>query len=239
MLEEEIAKRLPLEKLYDDLFAPVARETGDIAKNVVKAARCILMPIDYLAAMQDRLQRWMKKVADKVSEENLIDAVPQMSGPIFEGLRYLDGGLLEEMFLNLLARAIDKDRVNEAHPAFPRIIAQLSPDEAMVLVLLKGRSGAYGIEQTADFDASTNLFAASRLVKNTFPLDKLIYPQHFFLYMDHLHSLNLAGIWQDGNQEPIVANGRQTGTRIKSKVRVTDFGELFIKACVPDADQLV
>jgi hypothetical protein len=37
------------------------------------------------------------------------------------------------------------------------------------------------------------------------------------MYIDHLHSLNLAGIWQDGNQEPIMEGTppRQTGVNIK------------------------
>ncbi|ELP6741185.1 hypothetical protein WD376_004264 [Vibrio vulnificus] len=54
------------------------------------------------------------------------------------------------------------------------------------------------------------------------------------MYLDHLHSLNLAGIWQRGNQEPTFAGGRQNGVTITSETQLTLFGELFIKACIPE-----
>ena len=54
-------------------------------------------------------------------------------------LRFMeDENPLTELYLNLLARAIDKERCNEAHPAFIKIIEQMSPDEAMVLYVLNG-----------------------------------------------------------------------------------------------------
>jgi hypothetical protein len=56
------------------------------------------------------------------------------------------------------------------------------------------------------------------------------------MYIDHLHSLNLAGIWQYGNQEPIMEGTppRQTGVNIKSLIIVESFGRMFTQACVPD-----
>jgi hypothetical protein len=229
----EIAKIVPTEKVYNDLLSPTFREIGDLAKNTVKAARFIAAPIDYLAAKQDRWQLWLKKISDKVPEQNLIEAHPLLSGPAIEGLQYLEeDSLLAEMFLNLLARAIDKERVNEAHPAFAKIISQLSPDEAQILIALKGNN--YEIEQISKYDQAKNLFFQKETTNNTYPLNTLLYPQHFFLYMDHLHSLNLAGIWQKGNQEPVHSNNIQIASKIRSEARLTLFGELFAKACISD-----
>ena len=53
-------------------------------------------------------------------------------------------------------------------------------------------------------------FAPRELIENEFPVSELVFPQNFNLYMDHLHSLNLAGLWQDGNQEPIEEGERRS-----------------------------
>ena len=80
-------------------------------------------------------------------------------------------------------------------------------------------------------------FAPRELIENEFPVSELVFPQNFYLYMDHLHSLNLAGLWQDGNQEPIEEGEppKQTGVNIKSIAQLTPFGRLFAKACVPQS----
>jgi hypothetical protein len=230
---EKLAKALPIEQVYKDLAQPAFRELGNATKNTVKAARFVIAPLDYLAAQQDRWQRWLKRLSEKVPEENLVAAHPQLSGPVIEGLRYLEeDSLIAELFLNLLARAIDKDRANEAHPAFAKIISQLSPDEALIIYFL--REKRYLLEQYAKYNRETNLFGSRETRDNQFPLNKLVFPQNFFLYMDHLHSLNLAGIWQHGNQEPDMNDGAQIGVIITSYSQLTAFGQLFATACVPN-----
>lgn len=54
--------------------------------------------------------------------------------------------------------------------------------------------------------------------------------------MDHLYSLNLAVIWQEGNQEPIFEGepAIQTGVNITSYAQLTSFGKMFAQACVPE-----
>lgn len=52
--------------------------------------------------------------------------------------------------------------------------------------------------------------------------------------MNHLNSLNLAGIWQRGNQVPIYNNNTQTGVDIYNEIRLTEFGMLFAEAVIPN-----
>ncbi|WP_368648903.1 DUF4393 domain-containing protein [Castellaniella ginsengisoli] len=230
---EDAAKALPVAKAYDDLASPALQEIGQAARSTVKAARFLLAPIDYLAARHDRWINYLKRVNDKVLEENMIPAHPQLSGKVIDGLKYLDEGeLLAELFVNLLARAIDKDRVSEAHPAFASIISQLSPDEAVVIFYLNQKERLY--LQYAPYNAAKNTFGAGVLRKNEFPTDKLIFPQNFEMYCEHLNSLNLAGIWQHGNQEIVRQGGQQVGVNITSYTKLTSFGKLFAKACLPD-----
>ena len=104
-----MVKPLPIEKIYDNLASGTVREVGDLAKNTVKAARCVLAPIDYLATQQDRFQRYLERVNNKVPEDQRVNAHPQIADPVMDNLKYVEEeSVITEMFLNLLARAIDQ-----------------------------------------------------------------------------------------------------------------------------------
>ncbi|MDB9494847.1 DUF4393 domain-containing protein [Spirulina major CS-329] len=233
--EPDVAKYLLLSEVYKDTLQPTAKQIGGGLESTIKVLRLLIAPIERLAIESDRWQHHLKKLSDRVPEEQRIEAHPQIVGPVFEALRYVDeSSVLAEMFINLLARAIDRERVREAHPAFPKIIAQLSVDEAHILFWLK--KDFYIYRQCSSLDHQSQTFKSIKLLENSFPLNQLIYPENFEIYLDHLHSLNLAGIWQVGNQEPIFDKARniQTGVHIKSHIKLTRFGELFTQACVPN-----
>jgi Abortive infection alpha len=195
----------------------------------------IVAPIEYLAAQNDRWQRYLRRVADQVPEEKRIEAHPQIAGLVLEGLRYVDEhNIIADLFINLLARAIDNDRVNEAHPAFASIISQMSSDEAQIIFWLRKKSYLY--RQYSVFNSEKRLFSVREVIENEFPTDKLIFPENFEVYMDHLYSLNLAGIWQEGHQEPILEGDPaiQIGVNITSYAQLTSFGKMFAQACVPE-----
>ena len=113
-------------------------------------------------------------------------------------------------------------------------LAQLRPDEGLILFHLKKKSYTY--RQHAEFDHQKKTFCPRTLIENEFPVSDLVFPQNFEMYMDHLHHLDLAGVWQNGNQEPTYAvqPGVQTGVNINSVIRLQSFGNLFARACVPD-----
>jgi len=232
---EYLGKLVPVKQLYKDAAQPAVKQVGQALEKVAKAARFVLAPIEYLGAQNDRWQHYLKRVADKVPEERMVEAHPQLAGPIFDSLRYVEEeSIIAELFVNLLARAIDRERVYEAHPAFVHIIAQLSPDEAVILFHLKKQEYVY--RQYAKYNPESDTFSARTVIENTFPTEKLTFPQNFPMYMDHLHSLDLAGIWQQGNQEAIMEGEPkvQTGVNITSVIVLSAFGRMFTDACVPD-----
>lgn len=137
ILDHNLAKAI-----YRDGLAKPTQETGKIITDVVKTARLFAAPFQLAAAYQDRFRRWIDRVIREVPEERRVPAPPQIAGPIFEELRYREEGeILTEMYLNLLSKAIDKKQSNQAHPAFVKIIGQLSPDEALILKRLLERTG--------------------------------------------------------------------------------------------------
>lgn len=239
-----------LVKVYEDILQPPAREIGKILGNMTKASRFVFAGFDYLAAKQDRWQNVLKKVIEKVEEENLIEGNPQIVGPIIESMVYTDENtLIGEMFIELLAKSIDKTQQDKAHPAFSLIIKQLCYDEAMILYLLKKQN--YQAEMQWDLvgDKIENM----RTIKDEFPLAMLDFPNHINMYMNHLNSLTIAGTWKI-HWKPLHDNqaysegtgvmrrehqGKQTGGLNIYKRSLTDFGELFAQSCVPDEYQTV
>lgn len=235
MKPDDIKNIIPVDKVYKDALSPAMKQIGKSLESVAKTSRFLLAPLDYLAAQHDRWERYLKKVSEKVKDENLVEGHPQIVIPTLEGLSLTyENTLLSELFINILANSIDKTKQDLAHPAFPNIIKQLSHDEAVILFYLKKK--AYKIRQQSDLNEAGTLFVNKVTLEEEFPLDKLLFPNNIWLHMNHLNSLNLAGSWQVGSQEHIhhPETKKQTGVYINSERRLTEFGELFVLSCVPD-----
>lgn len=71
-----------------------------------------------------------------IPDEAVVSPPPSLALPAMQGLGWsLDEPDLKEMYLNLLARATDGRRSDQAHPSFADIIKQLSSAEAKYLIL--------------------------------------------------------------------------------------------------------
>lgn len=229
-----------VKKIYEDGLSESVQETGKISKDLIKSFRLFTAPFQYLGAQQDRLTKYLDKVREGVPEERQIEAPTSLSGPIMEKLKYLeDNNYLTDLYISLLQRAIDKDRINEAHPAFFHIIEQLSPDEAFLLYKISQEPIDY--DYTMDLIENENgksRFENVKVIKDTTPKENIIFIEHFDMYISHLESLNLLK-WSVISEEPIWENEenqnsrKQNGTYKKTKIYLTKFGDLFVKACIP------
>ena len=223
-----------IEKAYDDAASQPMKEVGKTATDILKTLRLFTAPFQLAATLQDRLENYLNRVRNNVPTEKQIECHPIIAGPIIDRLKYLDdNNKLTTLFLNLLERAINVDRVNEAHPAFIHIIDQLSPDEAYILYILKDSD--IEIVDTLDLDKENNKFINLKVIEGGFPEDKLIVPNNFEIYYSHLESLNLIQ-WPVTKQDPIWNEDRsiQLGIKRYSKIHTTAWGKLFIKACIPE-----
>nr|WP_294873530.1 Abi-alpha family protein [uncultured Pedobacter sp.] len=237
---DDIKSVVPIDKIYEDALSPAMKQIGKSLESVAKTSRFLLAPFDYLAAQHDRWERYLKKVSEKVKEEDLIEGHPQIVIPTLEGLSLTyENTLLSELFINLLANSIDKTKQDFAHPAFPNIIKQLSHDEAVILFYLKKKN--YKTKQHAEYDNERNWFSPSTTIEEEFPVDKLQFPSHISLYMNHLYSLNLAGTYEIGEQEHIREpdTKKQIGVYINRERKLVQFGLLFANSCVPNEFELL
>ncbi len=120
-------------KAYDDVASPGFKELGKVGSDLVKTARLFLAPLQIAAAFQDRLERFLRELNERVPEERRIEVPPEISGPAIDSMRFLDENTaLWEMFKELLVKSADRDSVGFVHPSFVHIVKQLTRDEAFM-----------------------------------------------------------------------------------------------------------
>jgi len=229
----EALKSKVAEKAYDDAFSKPAKQLGEFSEDVLKTLRLMLFPFQIGATVQDKLNDTFKRAVDKVPSERRIVPQLQIVGPIYEHIKYMDeNSILYELFEELLARSIDFDRIAEAQPAFINIISQLSRDEAIILLLLKDTHFDYVLILTADRGTSRVI---DKTIDNcTFPRDRLLIPNNFEMYIDHLETLGLVKAPEIEKNILIADEHQDYRAKISLKIHLTKFGEFFINACVPE-----
>jgi hypothetical protein len=234
-LPDGIEKLLParvIEKAYDDAASAPAKELSKMGVDLVKTARLFLAPIQLAAAFQDRFERMVERIRANVPEERQVEAPAEVTGPAIQQMQYLhDKTLLWEMFEELLTSSVDSEGISKVHPSFVHIISQLSRDEA--LILYKLREQDFKVVDTLDLNGKENRFENLKVEESSIPASDLMQPSQVGLYYSHLSSLSLVE-WPIAKQDPIRdKDGQQIGIRRYSSMRLTEFGRLFVLACVP------
>ena len=226
---KEIAKQLPVKAAYKDAIRPAARQTGELAEDIIKALRLALFPIQLAAVGHDRFRRFISDAVERVPADKRISPPPQIVGPVLEAIRYeSEGSSIEAMFSELLSTSMHSDRIKDAHPAIPLVIRQLSGDEAHILRAIA--SAPKYFELVLRFELRGSL-AISSVEKNEIPVEGLVFPQNAEMYRDRLERLGLIRYDTLKPTQAIVEGGQQTGGRNFIIVKFTEFGATFMRAC--------
>ena len=142
----------------------------------------------------------------------IMPALP-IAGKIFRDSEFDEAETpIWEMWVQLLARACDKDRVGEAHPSFPWIISQLSSDEAKLLKSL------------VPLQPRSNLNVEAIPVITTATIG-VMFPENLPFYLGHLGTLGLLVLpmgW-DATGHVVMIDHLRT-------YMLTDFGRSFMSA---------
>lgn len=228
---EKISNSKIIEKIYDDGLSSPVIEVSKIGTDFVKSARLILAPLQIAAAFQDRFEIFLKNLNKRVTGENQIQPPAELTSVCIERMKYIElDNPLWKMFEELLINAVNKNSLSKVHPSFGQIIGQLSPDEALLMYELS--KGDFKVSDQMDLNHQANRFENHRVLTSTIPKNKLSNPDAFEIYYAHLESLSLIK-WPVIHEEPVYVEGRQTGTRRNSLILLTDFGKLFVAACIP------
>jgi hypothetical protein len=218
--------------LYDDALSAPAKQVGALTTDAVKTARLLLFPLQIASALQDRLAGAVQRISERVPEQQRIEPPPLIVGPCLDQMRYLDDNSeLWSLFEELLTKAVDKEQVATIHPAYPHIISQLSRDEAWILFRLR-QLGEFKVVDHMNYDRGKNQFFDRTIRESEIPEPDLYNPGLMELYYSHLESLSLVS-WPVFRQEPVIESGVQTGIIRHSKITLTDFGKVFVAACIP------
>ena len=237
-----------IKQVYNDGLQPAVKKTGSAFQDLVQSARLLTLPIQGLAFMQDwldikrkaKLDGMVERMSKRVPEERRIEAQPEVVGPALEHMRYLDDtNALWQMFEEVLTKSIDKDHIDEVHPSFPKLIAQLSRDEAWLLYRLRENKLKLFFVQRLYSNVKTKQLeftapCSENYIRDDIPRNELIAPKKMEIYQEHLVSIGLA-VWPIYDTTPqYTENGGQWGNSYKSALQLTEFGKLFVKACIPE-----
>ena len=216
----KLADSALVKSAYDDAASGTLKQVGGMTTDVLKTFRLFTAPFQLAALAQDRFAKWLDQIRSQVPPERQTEASSSIAAPALRALFFTDDdNPLSVLFLELLKRAIDKERLNEAHPSFVGIIEQLTPDEALILYTLRGKTRWLYYNRDTDDDLPG------------FPVDILTCPEHLEAYILHLKSLNLVS---DSEEVLLEDTSIIRGPVIKS----TAFGDFFTKACIPEAFSL-
>lgn len=232
-------EKLMLDKAYNDILQPIAKQVGITLGEVGKL---ILSPIYYPTKyFNNRIEKWFERIENNVPKENRIEAMPSITIPTLQNLAlHDDDTLLGEMFFNILQSSVDKTKQEFLSPAFIETLKQLSKDEAMIVLLLKEKTYKAVIKpkETRDYD----YFENDEVIENDFPLDKLEFPNQFWTYYEHLCKLGLCEkMYENYNSKPRGINfGGNLFARfpkdidIKLSIKFNKFGKAFAEICVSE-----
>ncbi|MBF8455881.1 DUF4393 domain-containing protein [Kaistella sp. G5-32] len=121
-------------EIYKDLARPALQEIGTVAGRTVKS---LLAPLRGLLWGWEKIEEYVeievKKRIDRIPEENRKSPDPEIAVPLIQALTYTaQNESLREMYINLLANAMDKDKDKIVHPSFVEIIKQMNTLDAKV-----------------------------------------------------------------------------------------------------------
>ena len=247
----ELLKALPAQvvgEAYSDAAKRAMVEAGSLGADALKTVRLALFPLQLAGAIQDRLAAHIERAIRSVPPERRVAPVQSLALLICERLRmHEDGELIGQLYGELLSRAIDRDRVGEAHPAFLLIIGQLAPDEALLLrmvaqagpmvAMMLGRLSRRipPLEERMRAIGDARVTEEDRALYRSIEIEPeaLAYPPLVDTYIEHLVSLGLLEYRNDNRPVEIVS-----ASMVDHEVYFlsqSSFGTLFYGACVEGA----
>ena len=253
----DLVKSTPniLGELYQDLAQPSVRAIGNALGTVFEFSTAILLP---LKLKNEKLKINFKKNLDeykekleKIPEDKRCEVHPQIGTPILEKLTYTTNDEISDLFTTLLANASNIDMVNTAHPAFINMIEKITPDEARIIKYLKDKTELQYCTFRAYAKTGTGF---NELLKKVtlLPFEvNLQFSNNVPAYIENLESIGVLsdvnGLYKtDKNiynlirekynfkqlEEQLVPNVMKSVRIVEGYYDITEFGKLFIQACI-------
>lgn len=262
----ELIKATPV---YQDAIQPVAQEMGQALKTLGGVINVALAPLAAVIYGYETISANLKirleaRLANTLPE-NIVTPKLQVVGPLLERYKYVyDNGDLSEMFINLLANAMDKNQLQKAHPSFVNLISEISPDEAKLIKTIATEHILPKLDLKIKFPSDPEIEGDKegyQYAHVNFTLlgekAKLQYVDLTPSYLSNLERLNIIStpvgmsesytyegyyeLLEDHEfvnklREKVVADGNSLEI-VRGIVRITDFGSLFMNAVLPSVTE--
>lgn len=236
-----IAKRLP----FGDVALKVAEEAADQARHTARR----MLGVDEVE------RRVLRLVPERVTEAGRAWSAggPGATGPVGNGNGHdaepelEPGEVLQRRGAGLLAQAADVRFEEATHPAYGRILDELTPDEARILRLMatKGAQPAVDVRTGRPLRIGSEMIAAGLTVIGAEAGCR--YVERVPSYLNNLFRLGL--IWFSHEElhdlrgyqvleaQPEVAEAMKRAGRasrvVRRSIALTPFGEDFCRVCLP------
>lgn len=235
------SSRLLLRALTDprassELFEEVARDVAEAARAVSEVAREVGNGTPLSQALLDG----GSALSQTLAARNAAEQEEERVGPSPDDLRLRGAALLE--------RSRDVNNEEKVHPAFGRILDDLAPDEARVLLLLL-RSGP---QPTVDVRTGGPVgMVSSTLIASGLnmvgPRAGLRYVDRVPAYLNNLFRLGLIWLSRESLDDPVgyqvveaqpdvleAMHSVRFTKVVRRSIHLTPFGEDFVRACLAD-----
>lgn len=245
-----------LGQIYQDLAQPSVRAMGQALGTVFELCPTSLLSLKIWTEkrklnFKKRLNEYAKKLED-IPEDKRCEVDTQIGTPIVEKLTYTTNDEIADLFTTLLANASNIETVNRAHPAFVDIIGRLSEDEAQLIKYLQTCVEIPYCSFRAMSNSEKGGFTTIVDHATMLPFKvSLNFPQNISAYLSNLISLGIlsdeTGLFKvddteyiqicekhglDSLRSQLVPNVFKAIEISKSYYKVTQFGTLFISACI-------
>lgn len=230
-------------EIYGDLAKPGVKQVGKAIDGILGFGNTILFPVHLLNGvvrikLENMFDRYRAKL-ENIPQEKIVKVVPEIGVPIIEKFTYLSDDILSEMFLELLAKASNIDRVDSVHPGFVKIIERMSPEDALFLKKISDVDFIKRIHMQRDLDDAYSVLLVTRKEKQT-AFEVRDYVITNLQMQGIIETDSMWGISVTDEDLEIIAkfmidsNHDAIGNRTCSTPKITEFGRMFIKACLKD-----
>lgn len=245
-----------LGQFYQDLAQPSVRALGQALGTVFELCPTSLLSIKIWTEkrklnFKKRLNEYTKKIED-IPDDKRCEVDTQIGTPIVEKLTYTTNDEIADLFTTLLANASNIETVNRAHPAFVDIIGRLSEDEAQLIkyfqTCVEIPYCSFRAMSNSEKGGFTTIVDHATMLPFKVSLN---FPQNLSAYLSNLISLGIlsdeTGLFKiddteynqickkhglDSLRSQLVPNVFKAIEISKSYYKVTQFGTLFISACI-------
>ncbi len=151
-------------ELTKDFLHPVTSESGKILGRIPRVLNAVLSGIDCWCINKEAKVKEVEILTAKklqaYEDDKIVDPDEHILIPLLQSFLYsMDCEEIKNMYANLLASEMIKDKKPGIHPAFVETIKQMSPLDALNLNMFKSNDNIAAVEPLATFeDTNGRLF---------------------------------------------------------------------------------